>query len=205
MNFPQSSDAIPLIGTTLGGVVVGVFAANGFTAFRCGLEWETLAAGALGLVGGLLAYRAATTQQRAIEERNAFSFGVRTDSQRKQGIAAINEVLQTRFDGNFYSAAGTFLRNAVPEIQKALVGNEPLPRDLAKMVARTSHLLIAIVAHIEAVEKRRAAIPTIANTPCDRTSDAPRLRENFERLISCLHEMDEYFRFPHEHLLGSSS
>lgn len=201
MNLRELEGIIPLIGTTIGGFVGGVVVSQWNTDWTGG----TFLAGFLGFAGGYLAYRAATTQQRAIEERNAFSFGVRTNERRKEIATGIQHVLRPSNEGNFYAAVGIFLANTVPELEKVLAGSDPLPHDLAKLVAKTSHELITIVAIVETLldaRRKRSRNPSVVYDEQDETR---RLKVKFTNLISCLHAMDTYFRFPHEHILGSSS
>ncbi|WP_417843000.1 hypothetical protein [Thalassospira sp.] len=54
------------------------------------LQWETLLAGTFGLIGGWLAYRAATYQQRVIEKSNSLAF----KSKHRDSIADIDDGLK---------------------------------------------------------------------------------------------------------------
>tara|TARA_A100000171_G_scaffold6710_2_gene5203 strand:- start:11751 stop:12332 length:582 start_codon:yes stop_codon:yes gene_type:complete len=88
MNLRKLDDVAPLIGTMFGGIVIGVIARNGF------LDWtgETLLAGLLGLMGGWLAYKAATDHRRATENRNAYIF----TAKHQQDLVTAIELLESQ-------------------------------------------------------------------------------------------------------------
>lgn len=160
MNYPQISDAIPLIGTTLGGIVIGVFAANGFTALGWELDWETLAAGGLGLTGGWLAYKAATDHRRATERRNAFIFKVKhlkSIETAELTFAALSEVA---FESNNTDFNREVVESAVQELTKVLSFPEPLPLTISEKIATCSDWLTLFD-----VDYNETAIPPDSDMP----------------------------------------
>lgn len=212
-----------MIGTTLGGIIIGVFATNGFTALGWELEWETLVAGALGLAGGWLAYKAATTQQRAIEKRNSFSFGVRTHDNRIDTTIYIEEILGTEDHGRIYALADQFVSEYSPIVEDILTGNDPLEAQLSQLVAKTSHYYLeaketsgyAVRARTYREEKWHEAYVDMLNTPpphrqqnlpeVNIEAEARDLKLHFQRLADCLYKIDDHFRFHHDIHPKSSS
>ncbi len=102
MNIPKMHETIPLIGTTLGGIVIGVIARNGF------VEWtgETLIAGLLGLGGGYFALIAARHTQQHKENKAAYRFVCQVDFfaapviRATEGLLTKLRIMQESFGGH---------------------------------------------------------------------------------------------------------
>ncbi|MCD1593375.1 hypothetical protein [Thalassospira xiamenensis] len=138
MKIPKIDEAIPLIGTTLGGVVTGAFATNGFAALGWGLEWETLVAGALGLTGGWLAYKAATDQRRATENRNEYIFKAKHLADLHQAENALEECRFLVSKEPEIVVSETDIQGLVMAVSKpindAACFEQPLPTELTKQL-----------------------------------------------------------------------
>ncbi|WP_430470054.1 hypothetical protein [Thalassospira lucentensis] len=211
--------AIPIIGSCFGGFICGVIARNGF------VDWtgETLVAGFLGLAGGLLAYLAATAQQRAIEKRNSFSFGVRTHQNRTLATRAIQELMEARNHSKLYQRANDFINITSPIMEEILTGNDPLESHLAQLVAKTSHQFIeareTIQFAIEARNYRKAewdkAILQEFKKPMaesrdivmevDIEAEAKAILISIKILAEYLYMIDDHFKFHHDTHPRSSS
>jgi len=130
MNTPKVSEAVPLIATTLGGMVIGAFATNGFTTLGWELEWETLVAGVLGLIGGWLAYKAATDHRRVTENRNAYIFKAR----HLRDLFTVRDLLESHQPLACGQKVATVPRldtkGIIEKLNNAACFSEPLPTSL---------------------------------------------------------------------------
>lgn len=216
--FEDWLNSAPLAGMIGAAFLTGAIYGRGLAD----ISWETLAAGFLGLIGGFLAFLAATTQQRAIEKRNSFSFGIRTHQIRNTAAKAIQELQDEKFDWKVYSHADHFITNVSPLMEETLAGNDPLEPYLAQLVAKTSYQLLeakeissyAINARNQKIKEYSDAFEKEWRKPMAeykdvtiRTESEEEVREikkHFETLAQFLDKIDEHFKF-HDDIRPRSS
>ncbi|MCC9622600.1 hypothetical protein LPB41_12955 [Thalassospira sp. MA62] len=108
----------------LGGLIGVAFLTGAIYGREFDINWETLAAGFLGLIGGFLAFLAATSEQRANRERNTFALRSEALTPTKN---LIRDVQITDYaDGHqFYRDFQTVIKS-ISELENVLVRQGPL-------------------------------------------------------------------------------
>ncbi|MFH1807020.1 MAG: hypothetical protein ABID63_19230 [Pseudomonadota bacterium] len=150
MNLRKIEDAIPLIGTTLGGIIVGVLATNIFTVLEWKLEWETLVAGFFGLTGGWLAYKAATDHRRATENRNEYIFVAQHSADLCRASKMLVEYCEPGFISGLVYAEKFDFAGTTDLLEGATRFEGPLPLDITRQL---EHLCKALAAFKIATSK----------------------------------------------------
>ncbi|OCK08642.1 MULTISPECIES: hypothetical protein [Thalassospira] len=141
MNIPKINEAIPLIGTTLGGIIVGALATNIFTVLEWNLEWETLVAGLLGLTGGWLAYKAATDHRRATENRNEYIFIARHFADMYKASEMLNKYCKPGFISKLMFDEEIDFAGTTDLLEGATHFEGPLPLEITQQLERLCEAL----------------------------------------------------------------
>lgn len=158
MNLRKLEDVIPLISTTIGGFTIGVLARNGW------VDWtgETLVAGALGLAGGWLAYKAATDHRRATENRNEYIFQANHMSDLWKAQKKTEQMLTKDYGDRIILGADINLEAIIKLVDKAARFPSPLPPEL-------SHELETLCGIIPYLHEANNSISGVYNSSGDFT------------------------------------
>lgn len=122
-------NSIPLAGTIGAAFLTGAIYGRQFD-----INWETLAAGFLGLVGGFLAFLAATSEQRANRERNTFVLKSEALNPTKDVIRDIR--LTENADGHQFYSKFRIAIKSIAELEKVLVRQGPLEKKASQIISQ---------------------------------------------------------------------
>lgn len=121
-------NGVPFAGTIGASFLTGAIYGREFD-----ISWETLAAGFLGLIGGFLAFLAATREQQANRERNTFALKSQALTPTKDAIQHIIAADRAENANAFYYEFQRALKS-IKELEEVLIKIGPLDRTAAYIV-----------------------------------------------------------------------
>jgi len=127
--FEDWLNSVPLAGTIGAAFFTGAIYGRQFD-----ISWETLAAGFLGLVGGSLAFMAATGEQRANRNRNTFVLKSEALNPTKDVLHNI-ELLDGEWEPASVYAQFTETLKSINELESVLIRQGPLDRKASEIVS----------------------------------------------------------------------
>lgn len=149
MKISKINEAIPFIGTTMGGIVIGVIGRNGF------VEWtgETLTAGLLGLGGGYFALIAAKHTQQRNENKAAYRFASQVILISPGTLNGVNHAIQQLLANNTAPNAilNANVSNAVDVVREKIISNlsEPTENAPADLQISYDQLMLTTQLHLD--------------------------------------------------------
>ena len=123
-------NSVPLAGIGGTAFLTGTLYGRGFE----NINWETIAAGFLGLISGSLALLAATSEQRANRERNTFVLKSEALTPTKDVIRDIQST-ENAVGHQFFSQLKTTM-NSIAELEKVLVRQGPLEKKASEIISQ---------------------------------------------------------------------